>query len=135
MANSSNLRRFGHAMLNQKAKTALRRLYILNYSYDNTFILEMGLAYKNDIKRVKQEFYSRLIELVEYYFDAIQTENDRFLPTFKDEILLVDLLRKKANYTIEDFNEALNNFKRNAECSDYSPTLYSPRAFSSSRIS
>ena len=70
-------------------------------------------------KRVKQEFYSRLIELVEYYFDAIQTENDRFLPTFKDEILLVDLLRKKANYTIEDFNEALNNFKRNAECLDF----------------
>lgn len=70
-------------------------------------------------KRVKQEFYSRLVDLAEYYFDAIQTENDRFLPTFKDEILLVDLLRKKANYTIEDFNEALNNFKRNAECLDF----------------
>lgn len=65
--------------------------------------------------RVKQEFYSRLESLVKEYFDAIKTENDRFLPTFKDEILLVDLLRKKSNYTIEDFNEALNNFKIKAK--------------------
>lgn len=65
--------------------------------------------------RVKQEFYSKLKHLAEDYFDAIKTVNDRFLPTFKDEILLVDLLRKKENYTAEDFNEALNNFKENAK--------------------
>lgn len=70
-------------------------------------------------KRVKQEFYSKLEYLAKDYFDAIQTENDKFLPTFKDEILLVDLLRKKANYTVEDFNEALINFKKNAKYIDF----------------
>lgn len=63
-------------------------------------------------KRVKQEFYAKLERLAKDYFDAIQTENDTFLPTFTDEILLVDLLRKKSNYTVEDFNEALSNFKK-----------------------
>ena len=70
-------------------------------------------------KRIKQEFYSKLEYLAKDYFDAIQTENDRFLPTFTVEILLVDLLRKKTNYTVEDFNEALNNFKKNAEYLDF----------------
>ena len=68
--------------------------------------------------RVKQVFYSKLEYLVKNYFDAIKTENDRFLPTFKDEILLVDLLRKKEDYSSEIFNEALNNFKNKAQYID-----------------
>ena len=56
--------------------------------------------------------------MVKNYFDAIKTENDRFLPTFKDEILLVDLLRKKEDYSSEIFNEALNNFKNKAQYID-----------------
>lgn len=70
-------------------------------------------------KRVKQEFYSKLEYFAKEYFDAIKTENDRFLPTFKDEILLVDLLRKKDNYTEEDFNEAFNNFKQKSDFLDF----------------
>ena len=66
-------------------------------------------------KRVKQEFYLKLEYFAKEYFDAIKTENDRFLPTFKDEILLVDLLRKKDNYTTEDFNEAFNNLKQKSK--------------------
>ena len=72
-------------------------------------------------KRVKQEFYSKLEYFAKEYFDAIKTENDRFLPTFKDEILLVDLLRKKDNYTQEDFNEAFNNFKQKSNFLDFWP--------------
>lgn len=66
-------------------------------------------------KRVKQEFYLKLEHYAKEYFDAIKTENDRFLPTFKDEILLVDLLRKKDNYTEKEFNEAFNNFKEKSD--------------------
>lgn len=69
--------------------------------------------------RIQQEFYSKFVEMVKNYFDAIKTENDTFLPTFKDEILLVDLLRKKENYSKEIFEEALNNFKLNADHIDF----------------
>ena len=62
---------------------------------------------------------NEFVEMVKNYFDAIKTENDTFLPTFNDEILLVDLLRKKENYSKEIFEEALNNFKLNANHIDF----------------
>lgn len=69
--------------------------------------------------RIQQEFYSKLEEMANNYFDAIKTENDMFLPTFTDEILLVDLLRKKENYPKDIFEEALNNFKQKADNIDF----------------
>lgn len=97
-------------------------LYLKGYLSKEPEKIYMGTkrnALRISDKRIKQQFYANLETLVKKYFDAIQTENDRFLPTFKDEMLLVDLLRKKENYTLEDFNEALNNFKQNAKYLDF----------------
>ena len=97
-------------------------LYLKGYLSNEPEKIYMGTkrnALRISDKRIKQQFYAKLESLVKKYFDAIQTENDRFLPTFKDEMLLVDLLRKKENYTPEDFNEALNNFKQNAKYLDF----------------
>lgn len=97
-------------------------LYLKGYLSKEPEKIYMGTkrnALRISDKRIKQQFYAKLESLAKNYFDAIQTENDRFLPTFKDEILLVDLLRKKENYTLEDFNEALNNFKKNSKYLDF----------------
>lgn len=97
-------------------------LYLKGYLSKEPEKIYMGTkrnALRISDKRIKQQFYTKLETLVKKYFDAIQTENDRFLPTFKDEMLLVDLLRKKENYTLKDFYEALNNFKQNAKYLDF----------------
>ena len=97
-------------------------LYLKGYlskEPEKIFLATKRNALRISDKRVKQEFYAQLEYFAQNYFEAIQTENDRFLPTFKDEILLVDMLRKRENYSLKIFNEALENFKKKSQYIDF----------------